>query len=85
MKSFESVFDLLDITEVEKEDLIARITLMDTLNEYVTDNKLSLNEVAFSLNVDSATAVYLTEGRIAKLSLEQLKSMLDNTVNYFGY
>ena len=85
MKSFESAFDLLDITEVEKEDLIARITLMDTLNEYVTDNKLSLNEVAFSLNVDSATAVYLTEGRIAKLSLEQLKSMLDNTVNYFGY
>tara|TARA_R110000850_G_scaffold275153_1_gene413914 strand:+ start:960 stop:1217 length:258 start_codon:yes stop_codon:yes gene_type:complete len=85
MKSFESAFDLLDITEVEKVDLAARNTLMNTLKDYVTDNKLTRNEVAHAFNVDSATTVYLTMGMVSELPLEQLNIMLDNAVNYFEY
>lgn len=71
----KSIFEDLELSTEEAENLKIRAKLMDSLIGYVRDNELNQSEAAEHFGVQQGRVSLLMNGRISKFTIDALINM----------
>jgi predicted XRE-type DNA-binding protein len=74
-QKFESVWDAIEDTPAEAENMKLRSTLMMNLNNFIVSNKLSQAEAAKLFNITQPRVSDLMRGKINLFAIDTLVNM----------